>query len=219
MLTPLDATTEGTDTNTVLNGGPPGFNNIAVEANGARHGVVVDMGAQVTLPGNTNDWSDMVVTYQLNMAEGESTRVYACDKQVGTPPVANVMVVSGASIAAQDKLPDDECCPDTRCNQHGTFGIQPGASVFHGSANGDSRLDLADAVYLLNWLFRGGPDLPCQLAGDANGDCALDESDAIFIINYLFLDGDAPPLGTDCVIIELDACAGLTCDVPTECSQ
>ncbi len=61
--------------------------------------------------------------------------------------------------------------------------------VFTGDANGDGQVDIADGIYLLSWLFGGGPDLPCAKAGDANNDDRLDIGDAITILAYLFQDG------------------------------
>ncbi|MDO8559723.1 MAG: Ig-like domain-containing protein [bacterium] len=62
-----------------------------------------------------------------------------------------------------------------------------------GDANDDSQVDMSDAVYLLNFLFRSeGEILPCWDAGDANGDGALNISDPIFLLNFLFLGGESP---------------------------
>ncbi|MCK5126184.1 MAG: hypothetical protein KAR42_08000 [candidate division Zixibacteria bacterium] len=63
-----------------------------------------------------------------------------------------------------------------------------------GDANGDEELNLADAVYIINFSFRGGPE-PTPYAyynGDANCDCATNVGDAVFLINYIFSGGDAP---------------------------
>ena len=30
-----------------------------------------------------------------------------------------------------------------------------------GDVNGDARLDISDAIYIINWAFRAGPDLVC----------------------------------------------------------
>jgi hypothetical protein len=38
------------------------------------------------------------------------------------------------------------------------------AGTVNGNVNGDSQLDISDPVYLLNFLFSGGPD-PCAIAG------------------------------------------------------
>jgi hypothetical protein len=63
-----------------------------------------------------------------------------------------------------------------------------------GDANGDSIVDIADAIFLLQYLFGGGPPPNPPSAGDANGDCFIGISDVIWIINYLFLGGPPPQI-------------------------
>ncbi len=56
-----------------------------------------------------------------------------------------------------------------------------------GDVNGDGIVDIADIVYLINYLFLGtsAPD-PLE-SGDANCDGVVDVADVISLINYLFL--------------------------------
>ena len=221
----LDAVSEGTDTATVKNGAPADFDTPTVYDNGVTHGIVIDFMASVTLEA-TNNWSGLAVTYKILMdQEGDSVFVTACDKALGEPPVANVMVIGGASIPGSDfegtdpEAEEGGCCDPTACNKPGEFKFvppPPGNFFYPGSANGDGRLDIADGIYILNALFRGGPPLPCEKAADANNDCVVDASDAIYIINYQFLDGPAPVLGTGCTLVETDVCPELTCEV-NEC--
>ena len=64
--------------------------------------------------------------------------------------------------------------------------------VKHGDANADGTVDLGDAIYILNYLFKSGPD-PCPMeAGDASSDGVVDLGDAIYVLNYLFKGGPAP---------------------------
>jgi hypothetical protein len=61
-----------------------------------------------------------------------------------------------------------------------------------GDVNGDGKIDVADAVFLLNYLFKQGP-VPNPLGrGDANGDGQVQVGDAIYLLNYLFKGGPAP---------------------------
>jgi len=68
------------------------------------------------------------------------------------------------------------------------------ASAFMcGDANGDGQVDIADVVYLINYLFVGGPEpLPILSVGDANGDGTVDIADVIYVINHLFTGGPPP---------------------------
>jgi hypothetical protein len=60
-------------------------------------------------------------------------------------------------------------------------------------ANGDKSVSVSDAVYLINYLFKGGSSpLPIIQVGDANCDGKVTVSDVVFLINYLFKSGPAP---------------------------
>jgi hypothetical protein len=61
-----------------------------------------------------------------------------------------------------------------------------------GDANGDGSVTLGDAIYLLNYLFKGGPVPYPTGVGDANCSSDVNLGDAIYILNYLFK-GDSPP--------------------------
>jgi hypothetical protein len=73
-----------------------------------------------------------------------------------------------------------------------------GAGYKRGDANADGQVNIADASYLLNWLFLGGPDLPCLLAGDSNGDRQVNIADASYGLNWLFLGGPDIPKPNAC---------------------
>lgn len=60
-----------------------------------------------------------------------------------------------------------------------------------GDANNDGSINVGDAVYIINYVFKGGP-APVPYAtcnGDANGDCECNIGDAIYIVNIVFLFG------------------------------
>ena len=61
-----------------------------------------------------------------------------------------------------------------------------------GDTNGDSTVDIADALFVMNWLFSGGPAPTCNDATDANDDSSLDISDSIYLLNWLFVNGPVP---------------------------
>ncbi len=65
-------------------------------------------------------------------------------------------------------------------------------SANRGDANSDGVINVGDVIYLINYLFKGGPVPNPQLAGDANCDGTVDVGDVIYLINYLFK-GGAPP--------------------------
>jgi predicted alpha-1,6-mannanase (GH76 family) len=76
----------------------------------------------------------------------------------------------------------------------------PPRPFVRGDANADGKmLDISDAVFLLQYLFAGGPEPPCMNAADANDDEARDMADGIFILQNLFAGGPAvPPPHPEC---------------------
>jgi nucleoside-diphosphate-sugar epimerase len=71
--------------------------------------------------------------------------------------------------------------------------ISVGTSLFlRGDGNGDLTVDVADAVFILAYLFSSGPG-DCLDAMDVNDDGANNIADAISALNFLFAGGAAPP--------------------------
>ena len=64
-----------------------------------------------------------------------------------------------------------------------------------GDANADLGVNLADAVFLVNYIFKGGYAPWPLKVGDVNGDCAVNLADAVYLINYVFKGGDPPGVG------------------------
>jgi hypothetical protein len=63
-----------------------------------------------------------------------------------------------------------------------------------GDANGDDDVNVADAVFLIGYVFKGGPAPNPWESGDANRDGDVNVADAVFLINYVFK-GGPPPFG------------------------
>ena len=62
-----------------------------------------------------------------------------------------------------------------------------------GEVTGDNGApNISDAIAILNFLFKGGPSLPCEDAADINDDEKLEIADAILLFSYLFKNGDPP---------------------------
>jgi agmatine/peptidylarginine deiminase len=61
-----------------------------------------------------------------------------------------------------------------------------------GDANGDSEVNVADAVYVINYVFKGGPAPAPEISGDSNNDGDVNIADGVFVINYVFKGGHPP---------------------------
>jgi len=65
-----------------------------------------------------------------------------------------------------------------------------------GDANGDIDMNIGDPVFIINYIFRGGPAPDPLCLADANGDTEINIGDAVYLISYIFKNGPAPV--TDC---------------------
>ncbi len=88
----------------------------------------------------------------------------------------------------------------------------PGGAQRPGDFNQDAKVDIADTIALLGYLFGGKADtLPCEGGTspgegnlallDFNGDARLDISDAVAGLRFMFAGGAPHPLGGDCVLV------------------
>ncbi len=71
--------------------------------------------------------------------------------------------------------------------------ITPELWFVRGRVNDDARVDLADAITLLSFLFSGGSAPEPREAGDVNDDGSIDLSDAVYLLDFLFRGRAAPP--------------------------
>ncbi len=78
---------------------------------------------------------------------------------------------------------------------HGFWaGFEAQFSCTPGDADGSGGIDIDDAVYLINYIFQGGPSpVPYAVAsGDAACDCLVDIDDVVYLVAYIFQGGPAP---------------------------
>jgi hypothetical protein len=62
-----------------------------------------------------------------------------------------------------------------------------------GDVNKDGVVNVTDVVYLINYLFIGGPPpVPILQVGNVNRDGVVNSADVVYLINYLFISGPAP---------------------------
>jgi hypothetical protein len=78
-----------------------------------------------------------------------------------------------------------------RHNMPCCFSLSPDSYLL-GDANADGVVDVADIVYLVNFLYTaGGPPDPIE-AGDANCDTIVNIGDVVYLVAYLYKGGDPP---------------------------
>jgi hypothetical protein len=72
----------------------------------------------------------------------------------------------------------------------GSFEVT--ADAQRGDANYDGKLTVSDIVYLISYLFKGGPAPFVLNSGDFNCDGKITVTDVIYLLNYLFKGGFKP---------------------------
>lgn len=61
-----------------------------------------------------------------------------------------------------------------------------------GDLNGSEQMDIADVVYLVNYIFDGGPAPQDISQGDVDCSGQTNIADAVYLVNYIFGGGGAP---------------------------
>jgi len=85
--------------------------------------------------------------------------------------------------------------PASRDDNHNGVPDECEGRPFHrGDVNDDGRVDLADAVRVLTYLFTGGAAPGCREAADANNDGVVRLDDAVLLLDWLFRRGAAPAI-------------------------
>jgi hypothetical protein len=61
-----------------------------------------------------------------------------------------------------------------------------------GDASNNGTVNIQDITFLINYLYKGGPQPPCLDEGDANGSGITNIQDITYLINFLYKGGPAP---------------------------
>lgn len=61
-----------------------------------------------------------------------------------------------------------------------------------GDANGDATVNVGDAVYLIEYIFKSGPPPQPMNVGDVNLDGTINIGDPVYLINFIFKSGPSP---------------------------
>ena len=106
----------------------------------------------------------------------------------------------------------------------GTFAFEAeevGVRFHRGDSNADGTMNITDGIFVLNFLFLGGPSPTCLEAANPNDDAVLNITDGIYILNFLFLGGPGPALpggpGADCGLDPEGSPTDLGCESYPDC--
>ena len=78
------------------------------------------------------------------------------------------------------------------------WNVEGGGTTEPEFARGDADTNggapnIADGIFILNFLFLGGPSPVCMDAADADDNGNVNITDGIFVLHFLFLGGPPPP--------------------------
>jgi PKD repeat protein len=132
-------------------------------------------------PGTNQTLCTLDYTVQFGTPMGTSTQMSFTDG-VGDPPINTIYAIEGGLSEAPYLI-------------HGTVTIsqQPQFLFVRGDANYNQSVNIADAIFLLDYLFIGGVASVCPDAADSNDDGSLNIGDAINLLNFLFANGETIP--------------------------
>lgn len=115
---------------------------------------------------------------------GQLARIMLTGKRVGETPVAFGQCILRDPIPFSDPI-------EVTTEDGQIIVLGPGYPI--GDVNNDDVIDLGDVVYLINYLYRSGPEpLPLWIVGDVNCDLVVDLGDVVYLINYLYRGGPEP---------------------------
>jgi PKD repeat protein len=136
--------------------------------------------------------------YQLAFAFEPGVDIGQPPLEPGSGPIINLHFAPTMSIGTAD-FDTLTISPESLSLEAGYIVYQPrvipgsiSVGYLCGDANGDGTINVGDAVYLINYIFRGGPAPDPVEAGDANSDDEVSVGDAVYLINYIFRGGPEP---------------------------
>ncbi len=137
---------------------------------------------------NAYDSYGEVAVYLLGDIDGDLINT-GCDNCPLTPNLDQADI--------DGDLVGDVCdnCPETPNPDQidsNSDGAGDACSYICGDANFDDDVNVADAVFLINYIFNGGPAPNLIEAGDANCDFSTNVADAVYLVNYVFKGGPEP---------------------------
>jgi hypothetical protein len=128
------------------------------------------------------------------------------DQHKAVPPkFSNFIMVSdvldgfgGASVSTNYRIPVNSGGQPSAIgfSESDNYWVEAGfvhaSDIDRGDVNVDGIINVGDVVYLVGYLYRGGPE-PCPVeSGDVNCDGIVNVGDIVFLVSYLYRGGPPP---------------------------
>ena len=150
-------------------------------------------------PGSNQTLCTLDYTVNFGFPMGTSTELRFAEG-IGDPPITTMYAIEGGFSEFPYRI-------------HGTVNISeaPQFLFVRGDANYNQSVNIADAIFLLDYLFTSGEASVCPDAVDSNDDGQINIGDAIYLLNFLFSSGETipypyPGYGIDPTADDLGAC-------------
>ena len=78
------------------------------------------------------------------------------------------------------------CAVDTNAVELISGSITVLSETTYGDADCNGHTDIADLVYLVDYMFRGGPLLPCPVNLECDGDDEITVSELVCLVQWMF---------------------------------
>lgn len=134
----------------------------------------------------------------LTATRGMSPYAWSLPTGQTTPPgltLASDGVISGTPSAegnfAFTVRVRDSGAPQTSMDRQVSIRVLPPARP-PGDVTNDSVVTSADVIYLVGFVFKGGPAPDPLNYGDVDLSCTINAADIIYMVNYIFKAGPAP---------------------------
>lgn len=139
---------------------------------------------RVLLPGTDQRLLNLVVDID-SAAPTDQPTVLDLENGLGAPfPINNIFIIGGLSEAPALVDGNITILP---------FSLPLPVFFVRGDADRDTQVNVADAIYILGFLFSEGRDFLCPDSADVNDNGSTDIADAVSLLSFLFTNGAAPP--------------------------
>ena len=133
-----------------------------------------------------------LVSGEVALIKGQYKKLYP------SGPITNKQLMDIIRWSAEDSMyyPVSDTTWDDSLYGYGRINVFRGMlAVSRGEVNNDHIITVGDVIYLVNYLFKGGPPpIPVMGIGDVNCNGNVTVSDIVYLVSYLDKGGPKPPL-------------------------